>query len=103
MIRALREYEIAGVRTNIAFCRHVLESDLFQRADYHTGTVDQVLTASYGDELNRPTADEPLLAALLARLLTAANPNENSNHGTNTRSESWAMAGRKSNLREPRT
>jgi acetyl-CoA carboxylase biotin carboxylase subunit len=41
MLRALREYEVAGIHTNIAFFRQILEDEEFRAGRLHTQFVDE--------------------------------------------------------------
>ncbi|MCC6475991.1 acetyl-CoA carboxylase biotin carboxylase subunit [bacterium] len=47
MRRALREYHIAGLATNIAFCNFIMEQPLFERAEFDTGSVERVFAPAY--------------------------------------------------------
>jgi acetyl-CoA carboxylase, biotin carboxylase subunit len=101
MLRALREYEIAGVRTNIAFCRHILESEAFRKANFHTRTVENEFVQSYRDELEQPVEDEPLLAAALAHALMDAPVATSVNHTDHRQANAfWTVIGRELNLRD---
>lgn len=62
MLDALDRYVIAGVRTTIPFCHHVLRSEPFQSGDYSTRYVSEHW------RYEEPVFDDPqLLAALAAR------------------------------------
>src|SRR5437773_1793491 len=41
MMRALREYDVGGIRTNIAFFRGILEDGEFREARLHTGFIEE--------------------------------------------------------------
>ena len=41
MIRALREYDVGGIHTNLAFFRQILEDPEFRAANLHTGFIDE--------------------------------------------------------------
>ena len=43
MLRALGEYHVGGIRTNIQFFRTILNDPAFRRGDLHTGYLDQLL------------------------------------------------------------
>ena len=101
MIRALREYEIVGVRTNIAFCRHILESDAFARGEFHTRSVDSDFVAKYRAEISESGSDEPILVAAMARVLTRPSGSRESNPDSNHNVVAqWKVAGRKNSMRE---
>ena len=65
MLRALRDYDIAGVRTTIPFCVRVMESEAFQQGDLSTHFVAEhpALAAS------RPAGPGPARAAAVAAVL----------------------------------
>jgi acetyl-CoA carboxylase biotin carboxylase subunit len=74
MVRALEEYEIAGVRTNIPFCRFLLESEAFRTGRFDTGSVDRELLDEYQRELEAEHDSDPLLAALVGRVILSETP-----------------------------
>ena len=41
MMRALGEYDVGGIRTNLAFFRQILEDAEFRAAKLHTGFIDE--------------------------------------------------------------
>ena len=41
MMRALREYDVGGIRTNIGFFRQILEDPEFRAGHLHTGFIDE--------------------------------------------------------------
>jgi len=69
MRRALGEYTVQGIRTNIPFFRRVLEHPDFAAGRLDTGFIDRVLGAGLLEE--SPPAEEEQHAALLAALLHA--------------------------------
>jgi acetyl-CoA carboxylase, biotin carboxylase subunit len=64
MARALDEYRVVGIKTNLGFFRQLLEDSQFRRGDLHTGWVDEFL-------VRRPEAvrdpELPAIAALVAQ------------------------------------
>ena len=60
MLRALREYDVAGIRTNIAFFRQILEDEEFRQGRLHTRFVDEFL------ERRKPFAPAPDLESIAA-------------------------------------
>jgi acetyl-CoA carboxylase, biotin carboxylase subunit len=69
MIRALSEYDVGGIRTNIGFFRQILEDPEFRKGDLHTGFIDEFFTRN---KAPRPPDDLAVVAALVASLHTAA-------------------------------
>lgn len=60
MLRALREYDVAGIRTNITFFRQILEDGEFRAGCLHTHFVDEFL------ERRQPFAPPPDLECVAA-------------------------------------
>jgi acetyl-CoA carboxylase biotin carboxylase subunit len=97
MIRVLREFELAGVRSNISYCRFILESEAFTKGNFNTRSADSELLEGFLEEYTRPVADESLLAGAIAEALIKYAPMRT--HGAadpdsiveDTR---WRMAGR---------
>jgi acetyl/propionyl-CoA carboxylase alpha subunit len=101
MVRALEDYEIAGVRTNISFCRHILGSEIFRNAKFHTRTVDDEFVASYQREMESSVDDESLLAAGLAQVLTnSSHPVAVHESADNQATNRWKAVGREAAMRE---
>ena len=48
MARALREYEVLGVRTSLPFFRWMLQQPSFARGEFHTGSLDELLQSRRG-------------------------------------------------------
>jgi acetyl-CoA carboxylase biotin carboxylase subunit len=65
MIRALGEYDVEGIRTNIPFFRQILEDAEFRRAALHTGFIHEFFQRRQPVE---PPADATVVAALVAAL-----------------------------------
>ncbi len=95
MRRALDEYRLDGVTTNIPFLRRLLDHPEFVRGAIHTGFLDE-----YGEELlvgSDPWLDEiALVAASIhayrARARAALSPDEESSEGA--RPSRWLELGR---------
>ena len=73
MIRALREYDVGGIRTNIGFFRQILEDPEFRAGRLHTGFIEEFFR-------RRPPVSPPddltAVAALAAALHTMADIRE---------------------------
>jgi acetyl-CoA carboxylase biotin carboxylase subunit len=65
MIRALREYDVGGIRTNLGFFRQILEDAEFRAANLHTGFIEEFFARHEGP---RPPAELTAVAALAAAL-----------------------------------
>ncbi len=66
MHRALSEYFVAGVMTNIGFCGFVLESEIFKSGKFNTGTVENVLMPAYREYIMKNEAIPDWLPASIA-------------------------------------
>ncbi|HKE26747.1 MAG TPA: acetyl-CoA carboxylase biotin carboxylase subunit [Bryobacteraceae bacterium] len=95
MIRALREYDVGGIRTNIGFFRQILEDEEFRAARLHTGFIDEFFVRRH------PTAAPPELrevAALAASLYASASVSAGKPAGGSAPSR-WLQSGREDLLR----
>jgi propionyl-CoA carboxylase alpha chain len=68
MLRALDEYEIAGCRTTIPFCKYVLQHQAFVSGDYDTHFVPDLFTAEKLDKESPITDNVKSLAASLLKM-----------------------------------
>jgi len=89
--RALGEYEIQGLRTNIPFFRRVLEHPDFIAGRLDTGFIDRVLAAGLMKE--EPPSEEEERVALMAAMLHAER-NRDAKPAGATPSAGWKQAGR---------
>jgi acetyl/propionyl-CoA carboxylase alpha subunit len=73
MLRALNEYQIDGIRTNIPLFESILKEPRFQAGDLHTGYLDELLKTT-------PLRTEPVppeiaqVAALVASKRSSPAP-----------------------------
>lgn len=69
-LRALDEYFIGGVSTNIAFLKFILQSDDFIKGKHNINLVEQKLLKEFENKINETTAeDDELAAAILSAYL----------------------------------
>ena len=97
MRRALGEYRLEGIRTNLAFFLEVLDDPDFQKGDFDTGFIDRWLASRKGKP--GPAVVERDLAAIIVALEDAAKvaiPTE----ATQTVESSWKKIGRIRGLRK---
>jgi len=99
MIRALGEYHVGGIKTNIPLFRLILNDPAFRAGDLHTGYLDDLLKSVDWDMAPPP----PALARIAARIASeraAARQDEGQADGTTTaRSSPWLASGREELLR----
>jgi acetyl-CoA carboxylase biotin carboxylase subunit len=67
-IRALSEYDVGGIRTNIGFFRQILEDPEFRAANLHTGFIEEFFARR---PVREAPADLEAVAALVAALHSA--------------------------------
>jgi len=101
MRRALGEYDVGGIKTNIGFFRRIVDDPAFRRGELHTHFVDDFLAR---DSLREKTGGEiPLeVAALVAAIHTAARNRGNgseTNGAAGAALSPWLGAGRDGLLR----
>ena len=70
MLRALREYDVAGIHTNITFFRQILEDEEFREGRLHTRFVDEFLARR---KPFAPPPDLESIAALVAAFHSTRN------------------------------
>jgi acetyl-CoA carboxylase biotin carboxylase subunit len=71
MRRALREYEVLGIRTTVPFFRWLLEQPAFGNAAFHTDYLDELVQQRQGAPFTTATKDDEEMAAIAAALCTA--------------------------------
>src|SRR5262245_41145748 len=97
MKRALSEYHLEGIRTNIAFFTEILETPGFRKGDFDTGYIDQWLrTRDPKPNMSEADRDLALLAAVFHYSNRAAAP---ANGAPAKPVSPWKQAGRTGGLR----
>jgi acetyl-CoA carboxylase biotin carboxylase subunit len=87
MIRALNEYHVVGIKTNLSFFRQLMEDGEIRRGELHTGLVEEFLNR------RQVASDDPELQAIAALVGQAVLPVHKPSTGKNA-SSTWRMAGR---------
>ena len=72
MSRALREYDVLGIRTTVPFFRWLLAQPAFLDGNFHTGYLDEVLQQRQGEPFVIPDEDVDEVAAIAAALHASA-------------------------------
>jgi acetyl-CoA carboxylase biotin carboxylase subunit len=97
LIRALGEYDVSGIRTNVGFFRQIVEDPEFAAGRLHTGFIQEFF-ARHAQP--KPTADLETVAALAAAIHTAARARANgAEAGSGAQASGWLRAGRDALLR----
>jgi acetyl-CoA carboxylase biotin carboxylase subunit len=94
-IRALREYDVGGIRTNIGFFRQILEDPEFAAGNLHTGFIDEFFARTRPPEA---PADLEVVAALAAVIHSMSRTGAASAEHANGASP-WVASGRSELLR----
>ncbi len=68
MQRALREYDVRGIRTTVPFFRWMLAQASFQEGAFHTAALDELLQQRQGEPFSTPDEDDQDVAAIAAAL-----------------------------------
>jgi len=102
MERALDEYFVGGIKTNLALFRRILRDPGFRRGDIHTGYLDQILVSEGSPPANRAEIGGEKIAAIAAALF-AATRNSSSNGtraGVAQAPSAWKLAARREGVRD---
>jgi acetyl-CoA carboxylase biotin carboxylase subunit len=99
MRRALQEYQVEGIQTNIAFFKEILQQEEFLAGDFDTGFIDRWLKQR-GTPASVPQVERDL--ALLAAALDYSGRNTNSATETvnGPALSAWKRAGRLGVMRQ---
>jgi acetyl-CoA carboxylase biotin carboxylase subunit len=100
MLRALEEYVIGGIKTNIELFRRILTDEDFRAARIDTGYLERLLAAGYasGSTLGEETVPEDVVAVAAALFAVSAR-REAAPVGDAAAESRWAEAGRREGLR----
>jgi acetyl/propionyl-CoA carboxylase alpha subunit len=93
MSRALGEYHVAGIRTNLAFFRRLLEDPVFGEGLLDTGFIGAFLSRS------APAHDDPELAAIAALVAAIHAKPQKPDAPAATAASRWRAEGREQLLR----
>jgi acetyl-CoA carboxylase, biotin carboxylase subunit len=73
MRRALREYDVSGIRTTVPFFRWMLEQPDFIDGRFHTASLDEILRSRAGEPFTPPD-DERIEVAVIAAAIAHIRP-----------------------------
>jgi acetyl-CoA carboxylase biotin carboxylase subunit len=101
MQRALREYRVEGIQTNLKFFAEVLNDPEFRSGQFDTGFIEQWMknrtTPSPPSQVERDLAIISAILAEVERVRSAAAPLPVTNNAT---SRLWKTTGRLRSLRQ---
>ncbi len=96
MRRALGEYHIEGIKTNISFFLEILDQEDFRKGDFDTGFIDRWLQNRKAEvQLSDTDRDLSALAAVLFHAGSSPPPQE----AVRQMESPWKLEGRRSALR----
>ncbi|MFN3323017.1 MAG: acetyl/propionyl/methylcrotonyl-CoA carboxylase subunit alpha [Bryobacteraceae bacterium] len=96
LLRALDEYQVAGIRTNLAFFREILRDPEFTVARLHTGFIEEFFTRRAAAADSGIDSDAATVAALAAAIHAARGP---AAPPPRQAGSAWRRAGREGLLR----
>jgi len=94
-IRALGEYDVGGIRTNIGFFRQILEDPEFRAGNLHTGFIDEFFARNAAPQPPPGMSDVAALVAALHTMSRSASPEAR----PAASSSAWRESGRSGLLR----
>jgi len=92
MLRALGEYRVDGIKTNISLFQTILNDAAFRRGDLHTGYLDQLLANGMSFEKQPPPGYEEIAIAVYATRKKPPTPQPPS-------ASAWKISGRAEMMR----
>jgi len=95
MLRALDEYVVGGIRTNIAFFRRILSDKDFRTANIDTGYLERLLAGS--EAIEAAEVSESLVA--LAAALLSGSVRTRSTDAVAAPESRWTTTGRREGMR----
>ncbi|HEY6377151.1 MAG TPA: acetyl-CoA carboxylase biotin carboxylase subunit, partial [Edaphobacter sp.] len=97
MLRALGEYVIGGIRTNLSLFRRILMDADFRAARIDTGYLERLLA---GDSIVEGAEVPEDVATLAAALFVALERDARPGVGSASPESQWGLAGRREGLRQ---
>jgi acetyl-CoA carboxylase biotin carboxylase subunit len=99
--RAMHEYFVGGIKTNLPLFRRILRDADFQAGRLDTGFLERLLAQEDGRDAQKPDAEmAAVAAAIFAALDSAAGSGAARNHQPATTDSSWKRAGRVEAMRD---
>ena len=102
MRRALREYQVRGIKTNISFNQWILRHPRFMSGDFNTGFIDQEYRSADSEEV-LPHKEIALASAAIAALHREQEQTLGLLARGAAEKSKWREQGKRSSLRQPVT
>jgi acetyl-CoA carboxylase biotin carboxylase subunit len=97
MLRALREYEISGIKTSIPFLIRVFEQKDFRAGNFTTKFIEEYKDELYGED--KELAEIAALAAILGQIEEQKKVSVINKNANGQTASGWKMSHRKQQLR----
>jgi acetyl-CoA carboxylase biotin carboxylase subunit len=97
MARAIQEYSVTGIRTNLPFFREVLQDECFRAGRLHTGFIEDFLTRRAAGP--SAPAEIEMIAALVSADFAASRERAVAGRSAPTVASRWLTDGRDQFLR----
>jgi acetyl-CoA carboxylase biotin carboxylase subunit len=101
MLRALDEYVVGGIKTNISLFQRILRDEDFRAARIDTGYLERLLAGPVPEDLREMAPED--VVAVAAALFAAVGAKESgaasSGVGSSVEESRWGLAGRREGLR----
>lgn len=102
MERALDEYFVGGIKTNLPLFRKILRDPGFRRGEIHTGYLDRILASPSAESADCTEIDGEMIAAIAAAVFAATrNGGSNGTRAAAAQTPSaWKLAARREGMRD---
>jgi acetyl-CoA carboxylase, biotin carboxylase subunit len=97
ILRALEEYSVGGIKTNVAFFRNIFDDECFRAGELHTGFIDEFFARRAAAPAAAGDPEAEAAAALVALLHTRKR--QSSRSPAEPPTSAWRTSGRGSLLR----
>jgi acetyl/propionyl-CoA carboxylase alpha subunit len=101
-LRALDEYFVGGIATNLALFRRILSEPAFEAGEIDTGYLDRLLSARASSQQASPATDDVELIAMAAAIfatLEAGSANAVAPEAKDSSCDKWKLAARNDAVR----
>ncbi len=92
--RALREYEVGGIKTTLPFFREIVEDEEFIKGNLDTGFIGRFNERKKAREIDEAARDLAVIAAVMANGRNQKKSASNESNETPPAASRWALAGR---------
>ncbi|MDH5715292.1 MAG: acetyl-CoA carboxylase biotin carboxylase subunit, partial [Candidatus Aminicenantes bacterium] len=98
--RALQEYRIVGIKTNLPFLRKILEHKAFIKGEINTHFINHHITAVATEEMPAALREVAIIAAAIHAYDREINRTQQPAHTSKDKTSRWKQAGRQAFLHQ---